>query len=104
MKAKTKLWDVLAVTSLKVTPVEERHGKTLAFAEVCLNEQIMLTRLRVIDGANGLFVSYPIDPARVDAYRSIFYPLTKELRESIEEAVLEAYDEALSKGRRKRKI
>ena len=70
-------------------------GKTKAMAKVTLDDCLQLTGIRVVDGANGLFVSYPNDPSyKGDDFRTIFYPLTKELRAHIEAKVLAAYAEA----------
>ena len=67
MKAKsktteTKIPATLTVTHCQVFPLKETMGKTRAFARVVINEQLQLTGLRIIDGSNGLFVSYPNDP------------------------------------------
>jgi stage V sporulation protein G len=84
----------LVVTHCMVFPFKERRGKTLAMARVALNEQLQLTGLRIVDGVDGYFVSYPLDPQQEsEEYHSIFYPLTKELREHIEIKVLEKYAE-----------
>jgi len=88
--------DALKVTSAKVYPVKAKDSKTLAIASVTLNEQLQLTGLRIIDGVNGYFVSYPIDPTyQGEDYHSIYYPLQKELREEIEFRILEKYQEVI---------
>lgn len=82
------------VSNVQVFPIQQ-GGKTKAMARVLLWDSMQLTGIRVVEGANGLFVSYPNDPAyKGDDYRSLYYPLTKELREKIEEAVLSRYREA----------
>lgn len=83
---------VSQVTSCQVFICEEPQGKTVALARVVLNGEMQLTGLKVMDGSNGLFVAYPHDPGyKGDDFRSIFYPLTRELREHIEETVLIKY-------------
>ncbi len=90
------VFDVLAVTNVQVHALKESLGKTKAFARVVLNEQMQLTGLRVVEGSNGLFVSYPNDPSyKGEDYRSLFYPLTKELREHVEHCVLEKFQESV---------
>jgi stage V sporulation protein G len=82
----------LQVTNAQIFPLKELHGKTRAMVRVVLNDQFQLTGLRVIEGANGLFVSYPNDPSyKGDEYKNLFYPMTRELREHIEGNVLEKY-------------
>lgn len=83
-----------AVTSCQVFPVKEPVGKTRALARVVLRDDMQLTGLRIVDGVHGLFVGYPNDPGyKGDDYRSIFYPLTSELRDEIEEALIAKYKE-----------
>lgn len=82
--------ELLSVTASSVYPVKQPKGKLRAFARVILNDQIQLTSLRVYEGANGLFVSYPNDPNhKGDDYKQLYYPVTKDLRDEIEGAVLE---------------
>ena len=86
--------DVLKVTQVKVFPFKEgpSMGHIKALATVVLNDQLHLRGLKVMDGKNGLFVGYPVDPFyKGEEYRSIFFPITRELREEIETKVLEEY-------------
>ncbi len=93
----TSFFDVLTCTSVQVYPFKESGGKTKAFARATINDQLQLTGLRVVDGANGFFVSYPLDPNyKGEDYHSIYYPLNKELRDHIEQCVLEKYQELVS--------
>lgn len=85
----------LPITSIQVYPLKETLGKTQGFARVVIADQLQLTGLRIVDGVDGLFVAYPNDPSyKGDDYKSIFYPLTRELREAIEKAVLIKFREA----------
>jgi stage V sporulation protein G len=82
----------MKVTSVQVYPMKEM-GKTKALARIVLNDSLQLTGLRVVEGASGLFVSYPQDLTyKGEDYRSVFYPVTKDLREYIEEQVLIAFN------------
>ena len=57
-------FDCLAVTNVQVYPFQEgpSMGHTKGIASIVLNDQFMIRGLRVMDGENGLFVNYPIDP------------------------------------------
>ena len=45
-----------------------------------------------MDGENGMFVGYPNDPFyKGEDLRSIFLPITKELRKHVEDRVIEEY-------------
>ena len=83
---------VSQVTSCQVFVHEEPQGKTVALARVVLSGELQLTGLKVMDGVHGLFVAYPNDPGyKGEDFRTIFYPITRELREHIEETVLIQY-------------
>lgn len=91
--------DVLKVTQVKVFPFKEgpSMGHLKALVTVVLNDQLNLRGLRVMDGKDGLFVGYPVDPFyKGEEYRSIFFPITRELREEIETSVLKEYTRQLA--------
>ena len=49
-----------------------------------------------MEGENGLFVAYPNDPFyKGEDYRSVCFPITRQLREHIETCVLEKYQASL---------
>lgn len=92
-------FDCLAVTSVQVYPFKESPslGHMKAFARIVLNDQFTISGLKVMDGEHGLFVSYPIDPFyKGDDYRQICNPITRQLREHIENCVLEKYQAAIA--------
>ena len=90
-------FDVLAVTSVQVFPFKDNAslGHVKAYASIVLNDQIQIRGLRVMEGVNGLFVGYPTDPFyKGDDFRSVVCPITRQLREHIENCVLEKYQDA----------
>lgn len=92
-------FDCLAVTQVQVFPFKEGPslGHLKGLAQIVLNDQLVIRGLRIMDGLNGLFVSYPIDPFyKADDFRSICNPLTRQLREHIENCVLEKYQAAIA--------
>jgi stage V sporulation protein G len=96
-KEKSDFFDILAVTNVQVFPFKEgaNLGHIKGLASVVLNDQFMVRGLRVMEGLNGLFVSYPLDPFyKGDEMRSVCNPITRALRENIEEAVLAKFREA----------
>lgn len=96
-KKKSKLeFDCLAVTEVNVTKFPNLPGAShiKGVAEIVLNDQFIVRGLRILDGTTGLFVSYPIDPFyKGEDQRSIAQPITRQLREHIENCILEKYQE-----------
>lgn len=95
-KEESQSFDCLAVTAVQVFPFKESLGRVKAVANVTLNDQLQIRGLRVLDGSHGLFVSYPVDPFyKGEEFRSLVAPVTRQLREHIENCVLEKYQAAI---------
>ena len=85
-------FDCLAVTQVQVFPFKEGPslGHLKGLAQIVLNDQMVIRGLRVMDGVNGLFVSYPLDPFyKGEDFKSICNPITRQLREHIENCILD---------------
>lgn len=92
---KQTTFDCLCVTQVQVFQ-EANQGRIKALACVVLNDQFSVRGLQVIDGENGLFVGYPNDPFyEGEDFCSICFPNTRQLREHIENCVLEKYRASL---------
>lgn len=84
--------DGLKITRIAIYPISNTEGRLRALCRIVLNDCLQLTNLRIYDGANGLFVSYPIEfTQKGEEFRQIFYPLKKTFREYVEETVLLQY-------------
>lgn len=91
---KEKAFECLSVTNVQVFPFREgaNLGNMLGIANVVLNDQLTIRGLRIMDGENGMFVGYPPDPFyKGEDLRSTVFPITRALREHIENCVLEKY-------------
>lgn len=88
-------FDRLAVTQVQVFPFKEGPslGHMKGLAQIVINDQLVIRGLRIMEGVNGLFVSYPLDPFyKGEDFKSICNPITSQLREHIENCVLEKYN------------
>lgn len=94
----TTAFDCLAVTQVRVFPFKEcpSMGRMKGYANINLNDQFQIRGLRIMEGENGLYVAYPNDPFyKGEDYRSVCFPITRQLREHIETCVLEKYQASL---------
>ena len=97
-KETSSAFDCLAVTQVKVYPFKEgpSMGKMLAMASIVLNDQLLVRHLRIMDGENGLYVAYPNDPFyKGEDFHAVCFPMKRQLREHIENCVLEKYQASL---------
>ena len=82
----------LKVTNLQVNLVNEPKGKLRAIARVVLNDEFQINQLRVYEGSNGLFLSYPNTSAPGETHYTLAcHPVSSELRAHIDNAVLDEY-------------
>ena len=97
-KETSSAFDCLAVTQVKVYPFKEgpSMGKMLGMASIVLNDQLLVRHLRIMDGENGLYVAYPNDPFyKGEDFHAVCFPMKRQLREHIENCVLEKYQASL---------
>ncbi|MEG6569510.1 SpoVG family protein [Thermoanaerobacterium thermosaccharolyticum] len=71
----------------------DKGGKIKGFCRVVFDDCFAI-ETRLIQGKNGVFVSFPNHRNKEGKYSQQAYPLTKEMRNTIIEAVLKAYKEA----------
>ena len=86
----------LRITGVKVFPFKEGPslGHLRGLAEIVFNGVLDVRGLRIMEGCNGLFVSYPLDPFyKGEDFRSIVCPLGGGLREYVESVVLGKFRE-----------
>ena len=93
-KQPSPAFDCLAVTDVEVKAFPSLPGADhiKGVAQIVLNDQMIIRGLRIMDGISGLFVSYPIDPL----FQFLVNPITRQLREHIENCVLEKYQDTVS--------
>ena len=97
-KENSQAFDCIAVTAVDVFPFKESAslGHMRALAQIVLNDQFVIRGLRVMEGEYGLYVGYPNDPFyKGEDFRSICNPITRQLKEHIENCVLEKYKASL---------
>ena len=88
-------------STLEVTGVRvylrkpSKKSNLLASAQIELNDEFVVTGLKVLDSKKGEFVVFPAEQWKDEEYHDIAFPITKEAREMICNAVLDAYHEEL---------
>ena len=102
-KKKINAFDCICVTDVKILPVRQIKGvtHTKAIAEIVFNDQLLIRGIRVVEGENGLYISYPFQfhPTMGEdgQQRSSVFPITKVLRDQVEAVVIEKYQDVVKK-------
>jgi len=66
-------------------------GAVKAYASVSLDNEFVVKGIKVLEGENGLWVSMPSRKAKDGSFQDVFHPASREAREKIVNAVLDAY-------------
>lgn len=80
----------MKVTAKIVANLNDK-GRLKAISTVCLNDEFLITGVRIVDCEKGLGVFMPSRKNKNEEYRDICFPITPELHKTIKETVLEAY-------------
>ena len=85
----------LDVSVRVIEPVKNLMG----FASVKFNDCFVVENLKIVQGSKGLFLGMPSQPDGKGGYRDMAYPVTKEFREQLNTAVLQAYEASWNRWR-----
>jgi stage V sporulation protein G len=83
----------MKVTNVRIRKVENKN-RLKAVATITFNDCFVVHELRLIEGKNGLFVAMPSKKNFRDEYRDLCHPITQELRQTIEEVIINAYNDS----------
>lgn len=84
---------MLEITEVRIYPVNGSKSNLLAFAAVTIEDALVITGVKVLEGKKGNFIGFPASKGSDEEYHDIVFPLSKDFREAIQDAVLQAYDE-----------
>lgn len=85
--------------SLVKEPKVNKDGnlsKVKALATLLLNENFAINKIKIIEGVNGLFVSFPQIKNSKNEYEDVAHPTTSDFRKETDAAILEEYAKVLS--------
>ena len=96
-------FDCICVTDVRISTIKQIEGlaHTKALAEIVFNDQLLIRGIRVVEGENGLYISYPFPfhptTGGDGQPRSTVFPITNVLRDHVESVVIEKYQDAVKK-------
>jgi stage V sporulation protein G len=78
------------------------EGNVRAYASINLNDCFAIRNVKVVDSSKGLFIAMPSYKAGNGEYKDICFPVTKEFREQLNNAVIDAYNQAITQSRQQK--
>ena len=79
---------------VRIYPVKT-DGALKANASVNINGFFAVSKVRILEGTKGLFVSMPQYKGQNGEYKDICFPCTKEAKQAFDKAVLSAYEQTM---------
>lgn len=74
------------------------NSKTKAFIELCLDKTLVIKGLTLVEGSQGLFLSFPSSKGKDGKYHNTIYSMDKEFTGQLKDACIKKYNEAVNKS------
>ncbi len=85
----------MQITDIKVRKVSQ-EGKMKAVVSVTFDDVFVVHDIKVIEGKEKLFAAMPSRKSADGTYRDIVHPITTDMREQLQSAILAKYEEFLA--------
>ncbi len=82
----------MEITDIRVRKVSQ-EGKMKAIVSVTFDDAFVVHDIKVIEGHEKLFAAMPSRKSTDGTYRDIVHPITMQMREQLQNAVLAKYEE-----------
>jgi stage V sporulation protein G len=89
------------ITDVRLRRIET-EGKLRAYVSITFDDSFVVHDLRVIDGTKGMFVAMPSKRLPNGDHKDIAHPINTEIREKIQNAVLEVYQKEVEEAPQKK--
>lgn len=83
------------ISDIRIKRLDE-SGKLKAIASVTIEDCFVVHDIKIIEGANGLFVMMPVKKTADGQYKDVAHPLNTETRNLIQNRIIEAYQKTCS--------
>lgn len=85
----------MKITDIRIQLIKQPKNKLLAFAEITLNDALVIKDFQIFTSERGEFVGMPSRKMPDGSWRETVFAINTELAETISTAILRAYsDEA----------
>ena len=85
----------MKITDVRVRKITD-EGKMKCIVSLTFNNLFVVHDIKVIEGHNGLFIAMPSRKEGEGNFIYIAHPINAEMRQVLEDAVLNAYHEAVA--------
>lgn len=87
----------MEITDVRIRKLPS-EGKMKAIVSVTFDEEIVIHDIKIIEGAESLFIAMPSRKLPNGEFRDIAHPINAEARKKVEDAVFAKYEEILNEA------
>jgi stage V sporulation protein G len=80
----------MEITQVHIYPVED--PKVKGYASIVLDDCFLVNDIKIIHGPHGCFISMPSRRRKNGKFRDIAHPITKGMRERIEDRIFDEFE------------
>ena len=85
----------MQITDIRIRKINT-EGRMKAIVSITFDDAFAVHDIKVVEGDKGLFVAMPSKRMPDGEYKDIAHPISSEVREVIQNAVLKEYEKALA--------
>ncbi len=85
----------MEITDIRVRKINA-EGKMKAVVSVTFDNAIVIHDIKIIEGQEKLFIAMPSRKTPDGEFKDIAHPINAQMRQSLEDAILEKYETALT--------
>ena len=87
----------MQVTETRIHIIKNSTNSIKAIANVTFDNQLVVHNVKIIEGNNGTFVSFPSEKDADGKFKDIVHPINSEARNEFSKAILAAYNSTKEK-------
>lgn len=87
----------MKITDIRIQLIKQPKSKLLAFAEITLDDQLVVKDFQIFSSDRGLFVGMPSKKLSDGTWKELIFPIETELAERIKTSVLRAYEDEVQR-------
>ncbi|MBO6111565.1 MAG: septation regulator SpoVG [Lachnospiraceae bacterium] len=85
----------MEITDVRIRKVD-KEGKMKAIVSITLDDVFVVHDIKVIEGEKGLFIAMPSRKGADGEYRDIAHPINSDMRNKIQDLILETYNKEIA--------
>ena len=86
---------MIEITNIQIRHTKVESSRLKAIASILIDDCFAVHDIKIIEGAEGLFIAMPSKKAPNGNFNDIVHPINSETRELLSNAILNAYNESI---------